>query len=545
MLTDGIDGLDQVSHDICVIGSGPVGLALGTRLAKHGKRVIVLESGGKAPDEAIQSLSRATLVDPSKHDDMMIAVARRLGGTSNLWGARALPYDPIDFEPRPYVDARWPIGYVDIAPYIPDAVKATQSGEPIYHEAIEGLNLNDPAFTCESLERWANQQRAQVVHAEAITNDPNLEVRLHATVTALIFAEDGAVSALSVADSRTGERIIMPVKTVVLSGGGLESTRLLLMAQRVTPDRFGGPDGPLGRHYMGHLIGQIADIVFANAQLDRAFDFHVDAHGSYVRRRFIPSEALQRDQALLNCAFWPVVPAIADPGHGSAILSMLYLAMSVGPFGRLFVAEAIRKLHVPDGPKRRGKHILNLIGGAPAAAAFLTNFFKERYFGAHRLPGFFVRNRAFRYGLSYHSEQVPDPDSRVVLGDELDRLGCPRLVVDLRFQPQDAASVVKTHALLDEWLRRMGIGRLEYRQAEAEREAEVLAQASHGTHQIGLIRMGSDRSERVVDANLRSFDSPNLYVASTAVLPTSGQANPTFTTVALALRLADHLASQG
>jgi len=37
MLTDGIDGLDQVNHDICVIGSGPVGLALGTRLAKHGK----------------------------------------------------------------------------------------------------------------------------------------------------------------------------------------------------------------------------------------------------------------------------------------------------------------------------------------------------------------------------------------------------------------------------------------------------------------------------------------------------------------------------
>jgi choline dehydrogenase-like flavoprotein len=31
-------------------------------------------------------------------------------------------------------------------------------------------------------------------------------------------------------------------------------------------------------------------------------------------------------------------------------------------------------------------------------------------------------------------------------------------------------------------------------------------------------------------------------VASTAVLPTSGQANPTFTTIALALRLAERLA---
>uniref|UniRef100_UPI00359FEFCE GMC oxidoreductase n=1 Tax=Achromobacter insuavis TaxID=1287735 RepID=UPI00359FEFCE len=34
---------------------------------------------------------------------------------------------------------------------------------------------------------------------------------------------------------------------------------------------------------------------------------------------------------------------------------------------------------------------------------------------------------------------------------------------------------------------------------------------------------------------------PNLYIAGSAVFPTSGQANPTLTIVALALRLADHL----
>jgi choline dehydrogenase-like flavoprotein len=34
----------------------------------------------------------------------------------------------------------------------------------------------------------------------------------------------------------------------------------------------------------------------------------------------------------------------------------------------------------------------------------------------------------------------------------------------------------------------------------------------------------------------------NLYVAGSAVFPTSGQANPTFAAVALAKRLASHLA---
>ena len=45
----------------------------------------------------------------------------------------------------------------------------------------------------------------------------------------------------------------------------------------------------------------------------------------------------------------------------------------------------------------------------------------------------------------------------------------------------------------------------------------------------------------MVDGDCRSFDLQNLYVVSTAVLPTSGQANPTMTAVQLGLRLAERL----
>jgi choline dehydrogenase-like flavoprotein len=70
----------------------------------------------------------------------------------------------------------------------------------------------------------------------------------------------------------------------------------------------------------------------------------------------------------------------------------------------------------------------------------------------------------------------------------------------------------------------------------------VLAQARHGSHQIGTVRMASSRRVGVVDHDLRSFDSPNLFVVSAAVLPTSGQASPTLTVIALAVRLARTLA---
>jgi choline dehydrogenase-like flavoprotein len=54
--------------------------------------------------------------------------------------------------------------------------------------------------------------------------------------------------------------------------------------------------------------------------------------------------------------------------------------------------------------------------------------------------------------------------------------------------------------------------------------------------------MGGDGATAVVDADCRAFDLANLYVISTAVLPTSGQANPTLTAVQLGLRLAAQLA---
>ena len=53
--------------------------------------------------------------------------------------------------------------------------------------------------------------------------------------------------------------------------------------------------------------------------------------------------------------------------------------------------------------------------------------------------------------------------------------------------------------------------------------------------------MHRDPSEGVVDENCRVHGVENLYVAGCSVFPSSGTFNPTFTIVALALRLADHI----
>ena len=64
---------------------------------------------------------------------------------------------------------------------------------------------------------------------------------------------------------------------------------------------------------------------------------------------------------------------------------------------------------------------------------------------------------------------------------------------------------------------------------------------AYGGHHIGTARMGSDPNSSVVDADCRVHGIANLYVDGAATIPTSSQANPTLTLVALSLRMAEHL----
>ena len=62
-----------------------------------------------------------------------------------------------------------------------------------------------------------------------------------------------------------------------------------------------------------------------------------------------------------------------------------------------------------------------------------------------------------------------------------------------------------------------------------------------GKHHMGSTRMHEDPARGVVNAASRVHGLENLHVAGSSVFPTGGWANPTFTLVALSIRLADHL----
>ena len=96
--------------DVCVVGSGPVGMALALEFERLGREVLVLESGDVAIDAAIGEASRAEIVDARRHARMELAVCRALGGTSWTWGGRCVAYDAVDWLNRDFVaDAHWPM----------------------------------------------------------------------------------------------------------------------------------------------------------------------------------------------------------------------------------------------------------------------------------------------------------------------------------------------------------------------------------------------------------------------------------------------------
>lgn len=530
------------SHDVCIVGAGPVGIAVALACEEHGISVLLLESGQTHLDEFAASLTAGHSVDQSRHAVPSIAICRALGGTSRWWGGRCVPFDNIDFATRDHArEAAWPISHDEISPWYSAAATFFGIGRAIFHAGDEAWSgLEGASF--DQLERWTPVANAASLHRERLEKSSLITVVLGVTVTKLDFSEDGnTVSCLTIGNA--SKTVKIAARRIVFACGGLETTRLLLATQKSRPEAFGGPNGALGRYYMGHISGKIADIVLANPSLAAAQDFFVD-DDVYMRRRFtLPAEVQSRD-SLLNIAFWPDNPPFYKSDHRNGVLSLVWTALALRPLGRLLASEGVRVSHVGPKPSQWCGHLRNILSSPFVTVREIFEILFKRYMLSPRKPGFLVRNSGGRYALHYHSEQLPDRASSVRLSDRVDALGLPFLDIVLTHDVANARSIVRAHDLLDQALRRSGLGRLDYYHATEEARIEsILRQAKDGFHQIGTTRMGVDRKDSVVDADCRTHGVDNLYIASSSVFCSSGQANPTFFTVAMALRLADHLAN--
>jgi len=538
----------ELEAEVAVVGAGPAGITLALELANAGHSVLLIESGGSSYSAQAQRLGETTGHDPT-HVPMSLATRRQLGGASNLWAGRCVPFDPIDFEPRAIVgDARWPVSYSELESLFSRACEWCMCGEPSF-DARQIPSLADRALVpgwpdgdirATSLERWSLPTNFARAYRAALRSSRLLTVVSKLTCTEIVCAPDGRSVRHLAARTLAGKRVRVRAKRYVLACGGIESTRLLFASNRHHEGGIGNHSGHLGRWYMAHLGASIAQIHFRTPAKDTIYGFERDADGIYVRRRFTfsPDYLIERD--LPNVAMWLENPEISDPSHGNEILSFVYLVLA-SPFGRYCIAEGIRRRKIGSArPASSWLHLRNVIRNLPKATQFALTFGYERFVrSGYKVPGVFVPSALNTYRLYYHGEHLPHHGSFIAPTRELDALGVPRMHTRLRFQDDDIRGALRIHEDFDRYLRQHGIGRLEY--LYEDREAGLREQLLDGYHQAGTTRMSARPQDGVLDPHLAVHGFDDLFVASSSAFVTSGQANSTFMIVVFALRLADHL----
>jgi choline dehydrogenase-like flavoprotein len=540
-----LDDDASLECDLCIVGSGAAGLAVAHEFAGSGLRVIVLAGGGWNERRRDQSLYQGTVLDPKHHSWADKYRVRRFGGTTNIWGGRCLPFDDIDFEARPYLpDSGWPFGRAELDPYYLRASNYCESGVPLFDAALAlpdqpgpmVPDLDERAIISSTIERFSRPTDFGKLLRRNLAASASLTVLFDAHCVGLSGNERGDAVAAAECATFKPNRFSVRARHYVLAAGGIETTRLVMNAAVAPQHRLAISSPWLGRGYMCHLVGNAGLVRFNLPPSAIQFDYHRSAEGIYCRRRFWVSPEEQRRLGILNVIFRLTHAPISNPVHGDPVLSAMYLVKD------LILYEYSRKMRDERSWRRFIGHVRNVASHPVRLARFAVRWVRYRNLSPRQLPSVVLFSDSGSYELEFQSEQAPDPASRIELSDKRDAFGMRQVIVDWRCSALDVESVRQAYLVLQRALQWRGIGTLEL--DEAQLEDQIRSEGVISAHQLGSLRIGSSPAGGVVDSDAKLFGVANCHIASGAIMPTSGAANPTFTIAALAIRLADRLKSR-
>ncbi len=536
----------ELRADVAIVGGGPAGIALALQLARTGRSILLLESGDLEPDPETQALNAGEVAEAALHSPPDTYRQRCLGGGTSIWGGRCVPFDPLDLEHRPWIaHSGWPIGWEEIDRHYPAANALCEAGDYEYDARLAVPGGMRPVirgfvpehFDVNGIERFSCPTHFGVRYRKRLETLPNVRVVLRATVIRLRASPDGTRIVALDARNRHDIPFRIAADQVVLAMGGMETPRLLLTSDDVHAQGIGNTHDLVGRFYMCHIAGTIGRLRI-NGPRDAVWHgYDIAPDGTYCRRRLALRPEEQRRRGLSNVVFRLHHPRITDPAHRTGPLSAIYLAQH-------FISYEYAKRLVSDSPPTAAtwlRHGVNAATDPVSTLRFLTHWLRHRTLAERKFPSVIIRPRTNLFSLDFHAEQEPNRDSRVSLGDGRDRFGNRQVRVDWRYSTNDVETLAQAFDLLRDDLAAQAIGELSLAQNETDIETVVRRDGAYGGHHIGTARMGSGAASGVVDSDGKVFGVNNLFVAGSAVFPTSSQANPTLTIVALSLRLAEHL----
>ena len=508
--------------DVCIVGAGPAGITLASELANTPLQVLVVESGGDSSENDFAAgLNEIVSVGAPRVMKQQLVRNRVVGGSSFSWFGRCTSLDAMDYEARSWMPySGWPISALDLQPYAARSAAYLGLGSALYSDGLpqsSGLASHLAPEQTPSLRVIMYQFSSRsVISTDYVRfgarfrslQASNVRLITHATVTQIEISEDRRrVTGLEIRSPQNACHHVH-AGTVVLCGGGIENARMLLTSTRSDARGVGNKHGMVGRFFMDHPRTTVGTFTTESApKIQQELGLFRAASGARVQCGLSLSFDLQRREGLLNCAAWTTQHVAEDDAWRS-----------------------LRKVGLGHGEQR-----------LEALKVFSRNI-DQVFVGLWQklVIGKGLVRRLKQLDLDVMVEQLPDPESRVRLSSRCDALGVPLSVIDWKISELEGRSVIRLAREVNKAMAAAGLPQAtlkDWVQQDRPEDATFCDPA----HPLGATRMADRPENGVVDRDGRVFGIDNLYIAGSSTFPTGGHANPTFTIVALALRLADHL----
>lgn len=509
-----------MNADICIVGSGAAGITIANSLLDSNVQVLLIESGGHFYEERTQNLYDFKNIGyPLRAQKGYISRNRYFGGSTNTWLGRSAPLNKEDFKRREWVEnSGWPIKSEDLEKFYVETANMLKIPNPefLYNDSWRKYIKDEPNLflddgkLCPTVFLLGKKPiNMRTAYKKKLRKANNIEIVLQANVTEIITDENEKTVNNLIIKTLDGNKFTVKSKKYIFACGGWENPRILLASKRVNNKGVGNQNDNVGRYYAEHpkILGSKI-IPFTNTLKSPVmFWKRKISRDGYVRLGIKLSESLQRKHQLNN----DYVEFMYPKTMSDAIAQSERFFNNIG-FSRSTIHNFVKL----------APHVFNL-----------AETFERMMFN---LPLKF-----HDFTMITHMEQIPEKESRVTLDEERDELNMQKLKVNLKITKKSKESMKRFHNVLGVILEENGLGRLESDLPSLEEHWPKLTDSSH---HIGTTRMSEDPKKGVVDKNCKVHGIDNLYIAGSSNFPTGGHVNPTFTIVALSLRLAAHLKAE-
>jgi len=466
MIFDNLEKIKNKLYFAVIIGSGPAGISTALKLEQRGYETLIIESGSLNYNSENEKFLDGEVIGDD-YNDLKTSRLRQFGGTSEIWGGNCSILKDSDLDD-------WPIDKIDLDKYRNEAIKILNIRNDLYHKKFsENLDY----FNIE----WSNVKFKEK-YFKYIKKSKKISLSLNTTFCNL-EGENGNVKNI-ICFKKNFFKINS--KNVILSCGGIENSRLLLICQKKNNSLF-KHQLPIGKYYMDHPKHDVGKGIIVYKKFK-----------NYLKKK--------------NISNFPTL----ECKNISLSLNKNFQSL-----------ENILNSGIQLKLKRASPNS-NLIRQANCVAPrFIQNIYSS-----------LMSKDVYEFNLSIIQEQFAYKNNRIELSSKLDPLGFPLPIVYWKKTPLLKKSALKMMNEFSDILIAEDLGRLSLNNNILNEESYKL---TLGYHQLGGTRMGNKIENSVVDENLLVHGFKNLYVNGSSTFRTGGFVFPTFTIVQLATRLADHI----